>query len=175
MSRFLDDNATGTNGVTPVVNGIEANGPGVTPSAVEEVRINNSPYSARFSRPGRARLEIITKGGSWAYHGSLNFMFRDSVFDASNAFAAVKPPERRRYYEGSITGPIGHGKHTSFLLALDERPGGPAGCHRSCGHHRCRIARLRPLGADGPQPHSSLLRLRTDVPRLLQRRPVLDR
>jgi len=30
MSRFLDDNATGTNGVTLVVNGIEANGPGVT-------------------------------------------------------------------------------------------------------------------------------------------------
>jgi hypothetical protein len=120
MSRFLDDNATGTNGVTLVVNGIEANGPGVTPSAIQEVRINNNPYSARFSRPGRARLEIITKGGSPAYHGSVNFMFRDSVFDASNTFAAIKPPERRQYYEGSITGPIGHSKHTSFLLSLDE-------------------------------------------------------
>jgi hypothetical protein len=120
MSRFLDDNATGTNGVTLVVNGIEANGPGVTPSAVQEVRINNNPYSARFSRPGRARLEIITKGGSSEYHGSLNFLFRDSVFDASNAFATVKPPERRQYYEGSVTGPIGHSKRTSFLLALDE-------------------------------------------------------
>ncbi len=120
MSRFLDDNATGTNGVTLVVNGIEANGPGVTPSAVQEVKINNNPYSARFSRPGRARLEIITKGGSAEYHGSLNFMFRDSVFDASNAFAVVKPPERRQYYEGSVTGPIGHSKRTSFLLSLDE-------------------------------------------------------
>ena len=120
MSRFLDDNAVGTNGVTLVVNGIEANGPGVTPSAVQEVRINNNPYSARFSRPGRARLEIITKGGSAVYHGSLNFLFRDSVFDASNAFAVVKPPERRQYYEGSMTGPIGHSKRTSFLLSLDE-------------------------------------------------------
>lgn len=120
MSRFLDDNATGTNGVTLVVNGIEANGPGVTPSAIQEVKINNNPYSARFSRPGRARLEITTKSGSQQYHGSLNFMFRDSLFDASNAFALVKPPERRQYYEGSVTGPIGHGKHTSFLLALDE-------------------------------------------------------
>jgi hypothetical protein len=120
MSRFLDDNATGTNGVTLVVNGIEANGPGVTPSAVQEVRINNNPYSARFSRPGRARLEIITKGGSPQYHGSLNFLFRDSVFDASNAFAVVKPPERRQYYEGSVTGPLGHSKQTSFLLSLDE-------------------------------------------------------
>jgi len=121
MSRFLDDNATGTNGVTLVVNGIEANGPGVTPSAIQEVKINNNPYSARFSRPGRARLEIITKGGSPTYHGSLNFMFRDSVFDATNDFATLgKPPERRQYYEGSITGPIGHSKHTSFLLSLDE-------------------------------------------------------
>jgi len=120
MSRFLDDNATGTNGVALVVNGIEANGPGVTPSAVQEVKINNNPYSARFSRPGRARLEIITKGGTPSYHGSLNFLFRDSVFDATNAFAIVKPPERRQYYEGSVTGPIGHSKHTSFLLALDE-------------------------------------------------------
>jgi Carboxypeptidase regulatory-like domain len=120
MSRFLDDNATGTNGVALVVNGIEANGPGVTPSAVQEVKINNNPYSARFSRPGRARLEIITKGGTPKYHGSLNFLFRDSVFDATNAFAIVKPHERRQYYEGSVTGPIGHSKHTSFLLALDE-------------------------------------------------------
>src|SRR5579864_299000 len=120
MSRFLDDNATGTNGVTLVVNGIEANGPGVPPSAVQEVRINNNPYSSRFSRPGRARLEIITKGGTPDYHGSLNFMFRDSVFDASNAFAVVKPPERREYFEGSVTGPLGHSKHTSFLLSLDD-------------------------------------------------------
>jgi Carboxypeptidase regulatory-like domain len=120
MSRFLDDNAIGTNGVTLVVNGIEANGPGVTPSAVQEVRINNNPYSARFSRPGRARLEIITKGGTPDYHGSLNFMFRDSVFDASNAFAVVKPPERREYFEGSVTGPLSHSKKTSFLLSLDQ-------------------------------------------------------
>jgi hypothetical protein len=121
MSRFLDDSATGTNGVTLVVNGIEANGPGVTPSAVQEVKINNNPYSARFSRPGRARLEIITKGGSPNFHGSLNSMFRDSVFDASNAFATLgKPPERREYFEGSVTGPFGHSKHTSFLVSLDE-------------------------------------------------------
>src|SRR5882762_8134761 len=119
MSRFLDDNATGTSGVSLVVNGIEANGPGVTPSAVQEVRINQNPYSARFSRPGRARLEIVTKGGTPAYHGSVNFLFRDAVFDARNTFAAGKPPEQRQFYEGSLTGPIGESKKTSFLLSLE--------------------------------------------------------
>ncbi len=119
MSRFLDDSGIGTNGVSLIVNGIEANGPGVTPSAVQEVRINQNPYSARFARPGRARLEIITKGGTPAYHGSVNFLFRDAVFDARNTFAAGKPPEQRQFFEGSLTGPIGESKKTSFLLSLE--------------------------------------------------------
>ena len=119
LSRFLDDSAIGTNGVSLIVNGIEANGPGVTPSAVQEVRINQNPYSARFARPGRARLEIITKGGTPAYHGSANFLFRDAVFDARNTFAAGKPPEQRQFYEGSLTGPMGESKKTSFLLSLE--------------------------------------------------------
>src|SRR5882724_13318012 len=120
LSRFLSDDAIGTNGVALVVDGVEANGPGVSPSAVQEVKINQNPYSALFSRPGRARLEIVTKGGTPKYHGTINFLYRDSVFDARNAFADVKPAERRQYYEGSLTGPIGSSKHTSFLLSLDE-------------------------------------------------------
>jgi hypothetical protein len=43
LSRFLDSDATGNNGVTLVVNGVEANGPGVTPSAVQSVKINQNP------------------------------------------------------------------------------------------------------------------------------------
>jgi hypothetical protein len=120
LSRFLDDSAIGTNGVSLVVNGIEANGPGVTASAVGEVKINQNPYSALFARPGRARLEITTKTGTPQFHGSLNFMFRDSVFDARNPFALVKPTEQRRYYEGSLTGPLGRSKKTTFLLSLDQ-------------------------------------------------------
>ena len=120
LSRFLDDNAIGTNGITLVVNGVEANGPGVTPSAIRDVKINQNPYSALFSRPGRARLEITTKGGTPEYHGSLNFLFRDAVFDARNYFAQVKPPERRLYYEGSLTGPVGHSKKTTFLLSMEQ-------------------------------------------------------
>jgi Carboxypeptidase regulatory-like domain len=120
MSRFLDDSATGTNGITLVVNGVEANGPGVTASAIQEVKINQNPYSAFFSRPGRARLEIVTKSGTPRYHGSVNFMFRDAAFDARNAFAPPpKPAERRQYYEGVLTGPLGHDKRNTFLLSLD--------------------------------------------------------
>jgi Carboxypeptidase regulatory-like domain len=120
LSRFLDSSVLGTNGVSLVVNGVEANGPGVTNSAVKSIKINQNPYSALYSRPGRARIEIETKGGTPQFHGELNVMFRDAVFDAKNAFATVKPPERRQYYEGSITGPLGSGGRTTFLASVDE-------------------------------------------------------
>jgi hypothetical protein len=120
LSRFLDDSAVGTNGVTLIVNGLEANGPGVTPSAVQEVKINQNPYSALFSRPGRARLEIVTKGGTSDFHGTVNFLVRNSVFDARNTFADQKPSEQRQFYEGSLTGPLSRNKKTTFLLSLDQ-------------------------------------------------------
>jgi hypothetical protein len=120
MSRFLDADATGTNGVTLVVNGVEANGPGVTASAIQSVKINQNPYTALYSRPGRARIEITTKGGTPQLHGSANFLYRDSLFDATNAFAVTKPSEQRTYYEGSLTGPLSHNKKTTFLLALNN-------------------------------------------------------
>src|SRR5215469_9167353 len=119
MSRFLDPDSSGTNGTTLVVNGVEANGPGVTASAIQSVKINQNPYTALYSRPGRARIEITTKGGTPQFHGSANFLYRNSVFDAANAFAETKPPENRTYLEGSMTGPLSRSKKTTFLLALD--------------------------------------------------------
>jgi Carboxypeptidase regulatory-like domain len=120
MSRFLDPDATGTNGVTLVVNGVEANGPGVTASAIQSVKINQNPYTALYSRPGRARIEIETKGGTPQLHGTGNFLYRNSYFDAENAFAVTKPSEQRSYYEGSLTGPLSHNKKTTFLFAFDQ-------------------------------------------------------
>ncbi len=93
---------------------------GVTPSAVSSVKINQHPYSALFSSPGRARIEITTEGGTPKLHGAANFLYRDSLFDARNPFAVVKPGKQRTYYEGSLTGPLSHTKTTTSLLALDR-------------------------------------------------------
>ena len=67
--EFLDDGALGSEGPTIVVDGVETDAIGVTPSAIEEVRINKNPYSAEYSRPGRGRVEVITKRGSQDFHG----------------------------------------------------------------------------------------------------------
>ena len=120
LSRFLDPGVVGTDGVTLVVDGVEATKAGVSASAIQEIKINNNPYSAEFSRPGRGRIEIITKAGSEQYHGTANFIFRDQHLNARDAFAATRPPEQRRIYEGSLLGPIGSGKTTSFLVTANR-------------------------------------------------------
>ena len=77
MSQFLDPGSVGAGGVTLVVDGMEQSSVGVSASAIQEVKINQNPYAAEFSRPGRGRIEIITKPASARYHGAFNFLFRD--------------------------------------------------------------------------------------------------
>lgn len=121
MSRFLDPGSVGTSGVTLIVNGMEVNNLGVSPSAIKEIRINQDPYSAEFARPGRGRIEVTTKPGSPEYHGTFNFIFRDAHLNARDPFALTRPPEQRRIYEGVFTGPIRHSKKTSFLLSVSRK------------------------------------------------------
>jgi hypothetical protein len=120
MSRFLDASSVGTNGVTLIVDGVESTRAGVSASAIQEVKLNQDPYSAEFSRPGRGRIEIITKPGSAAFHGTFNFLFRDSRLNARDPFALIRPPEQRRIFEGNFTGPLGHSKKTSFLISANR-------------------------------------------------------
>jgi hypothetical protein len=82
MSRFLDAGSVGTRGASVVVDGMEVNNPGITASAIREVRINQNPYSAEFFRPGRGRIEIITKDAAAAYR-TINFIFRDYYLNAA--------------------------------------------------------------------------------------------
>ena len=49
----------------------------------------------------------------------MNTLYRNSIFDAANAFATTKPSEQRQYYEGSITGPVLHQKKNTFLIGVD--------------------------------------------------------
>jgi hypothetical protein len=120
MSAFLDDSATATGGSGLIVDGVEANRATVSASAVQEVRINQDPYSAQYYWPGRGQMEIITKSAADHYHGQLNFYFRDSAMNAQNALAPSKPFEQRRIYEGHVTGPIKFFPKSSFLGSFNR-------------------------------------------------------
>lgn len=121
MSAFMDENVTDTGGSGLLVDGVEANRATVSASAVQEVRINQDPYSAQYYWPGRGQMEIITKSSADKFHGQFNFTFRDSAMNAQNALAPDKPFEQRRVYEGHITGPIPHTKgKDSFLFSFNR-------------------------------------------------------
>ena len=120
MSRFLDASSLGTNGVQLLVDGVEASRAGVSASAIQQVKLNQDPYSAEYSRPGRSRIEIITKPGSPEYHGTFNFVFRDYHLNARDPFALVRASNQRRIFEGSLLGPLGHGKKTSFSVSANR-------------------------------------------------------
>jgi hypothetical protein len=120
MGSFLDSDVEATGGTGIMVDGVEANRVTVSPSAVQEVRINQDPYSARYYFPGRGQMEIITKSAAQNFHGQANFYFRDSALNAQNALAPTKPFEQRRIYEGSVTGPIPDGRNSSFLASFNR-------------------------------------------------------
>ena len=120
LSAFMDPGAAGTGGVTLVVDGMEGRRVGVPASAIQQIKINQDPYSAEYARPGQGRVEVVTKAGSESYHGEVNFTFRDASLNARNAFAATRPPEQRRIYEGVLTGPIRGGRSTSFMLSANR-------------------------------------------------------
>jgi hypothetical protein len=120
LSRFLDASATGTNGVSLVVDGVEANSVGVSASAIQQIKINQDPYAAEFFRPGRGRIEVITKAGSDAYHGTANVIFRDAALNARDPFASAKAPDQKRIYEGYLSGPLGNGKRSSLVVSVSR-------------------------------------------------------
>ena len=100
MSRFLDAGSLGNAGVTIVVNGMEVNALNVSAAAVQRIRINQDPYSAEYSRPGRGRVEILTKPGGREYHGDVNTVFRDAHLERAQRVCddttAGATPARRR-------------------------------------------------------------------------------
>lgn len=88
--------------------------------AIRQVRINSNPFSAEFSEPGRARIEILTRAGLDLFHASFNFGFNDESLNARNPFAAFRAPLQVRRYNATFSGPIKK-KRSSFFMDFERR------------------------------------------------------
>ena len=117
LARFLNPGTPGDAGTSVIVDGMESRNVGVTASAIQEIRINNNPYTVEYPRWSRRRIEVITKSSADSYHGTFNFLFRDYHLNARDALALQRPREQRRIFEGSLFGPVGKSKDTSFLFS----------------------------------------------------------
>ena len=115
-SLFVSPAATGTMGPMILVDGVESSALEVPLTSIKRVVVNKSPYSAEFARPGRGRIEVFTrKGDRQDFHGNITFLARNSIFDARNAFAQMKPPSQREIAEAELDGPLG--RRVRFLVA----------------------------------------------------------
>src|SRR5260221_5207688 len=121
VTEMLGPGSGGSGGAVLIVDGVLASEVGVPASAIQEVRINQNPYSAEYAAPGKNRIEIITKNGSSDFHGSLETSFRDYRLDARNAFAGNRPPEHLSLFDGYFSGPLGNRKKTTFQVSASQK------------------------------------------------------
>jgi len=88
-------------------------------SSIQEIRMNQDPYSAQYDTPGTERIEIITKPGSEKLHGSLELLGEDSALNSRNPYVASQPPYAAFYSDGDVSGPLS--KTSSWFLAGDQQ------------------------------------------------------
>jgi hypothetical protein len=81
-----------------------------SPDAIQEFKVQTSTYDASYGRNPGANVNVITKSGSNAFHGTLFEFFRNEDLDANgffqNAQGSGKQILRQNQFGGTIGGPI---------------------------------------------------------------------
>ncbi len=84
----------------------------VTPSvdAIEEFKIHRNSYGPEFGGAGGAQINLVTRGGTNSFQGSLYAFYRDDSFNEKNFFLEEanqpKEPLDRKDYGFTFGGPI---------------------------------------------------------------------
>jgi hypothetical protein len=78
--------------------------------SIQEFRVERNSFSAEFGQAQGAVVNLITKGGSNDFHGSLFEFFRNDALNANNFFlnrsGQPKPQLDYNNYGGNFSGPI---------------------------------------------------------------------
>lgn len=85
---------------------------------VQEVNIGETSYDAEFGGKSGSVINVITKSGGNALHGSAFEFVRNDIFDAENYFVPStesKPPFKQNQFGASVGGPIRRNKTFFFL------------------------------------------------------------
>src|SRR5579863_4783210 len=80
--------------------------------AVEEFRVTTANGNANQGRSSGSQINIVTKGGTNAWHGAASDFYRSRGFAANDWFnnhaspQVARPPLQRNTFEGALGGPI---------------------------------------------------------------------
>ncbi len=88
-------------------------------SSIREIRINSNPFSAEYDQVGFGRIEILTKPGGAAWHGSVSENNNSSFLNSRNPFSLTRGNFESNQVNGNIGG--GLGKHASLFFNADYR------------------------------------------------------
>ena len=86
--------------------------------AIEEINVEKTSYAPEFGGKSGAVINVVTRSGSNAVHGSLFEFVRNDVLDAKNFFdsaTAPIPPFRQNQFGGSLGGPVRMNKTFFFV------------------------------------------------------------
>jgi len=90
--------------------------------AIEEFKVQQSNFSAEFGFAGATVINLITRSGNNAFHGSAYEFWRNQILDANDWFnnATNTPiaPLRRNQFGGTVGGPIRKDK-TFFFFDIE--------------------------------------------------------
>jgi len=95
---------------------------------IEEVKIQTSNFSAEYGRNAGASVNIVTRGGGNAYHGSAFEFLRNDKFDARLFFSPVRAKLRFNNFGWNFNGPVKKDKLFFFVgeefkrIRLDSAP-----------------------------------------------------
>lgn len=85
--------------------------------SVQEFHIQSSLAPAEFPQAGGGVIDVVTKSGTTAFHGSAFEYFRNEFSDGRNYFddpTLPRPIFRQNQFGGSLGGPVPHQHHTFF-------------------------------------------------------------
>ncbi len=78
--------------------------------AVQEFQVNNSGYNAETGRAGGGVINVVTKSGTNALHGTGFWFFRDKGMNANtfinNSRSIIKQPYHFNQFGGNLGGPV---------------------------------------------------------------------
>lgn len=107
QTQFLQDGIDNTNLLTQTANIL------ASVEAVQEVSTITSGAAAHFNQP--AVVNVITKSGSNAFHGTVYDFLQNDAANATNWYASSKAPLRYNLFGGNLGGPILRNKLFGFF------------------------------------------------------------
>ncbi|HEU0120136.1 MAG TPA: TonB-dependent receptor [Bryobacteraceae bacterium] len=140
-NRFSMNGGRGQAGLT-LIDGVPASavdwgGLIASPSvdSVQEMNIQRNQFDAQFGKSDGSAVNMITKGGSNAFHGSAYDFLRNNNLDANswanNRSGIKRPSFQRNQFGGTFSGPLWREKKLFFFTAYEGRREGNPGTNIS--------------------------------------------